>query len=81
MSEFVNFYSKISDRVVLSIVLCQNSSKSVLTNVDTPISGEICYRILTHFSNSDTLSEIYERDENAMLEADLSSDFSAVGFM
>ena len=57
-------WHKISDRpalflVVLSIqfALCQKSSKNVLIS-DTPISGEICYRILTRFSNSDTPSEM-----------------------
>ena len=41
---------------------------------DRPFSGEICWRFLTRFSDVRNM----ERDENAMLESDLSGDFSAV---
>ena len=45
---------------------------------DTPIRGRKLHQILLANSFSSTREENDERDEGAMLESDLSGDFSAV---
>jgi len=74
----LNSYSKFLLWTSYRVLLSKNSTENVFSISYSPIRRRKLHQILTRFSVFFSEKDNDERDENAMLESDLSGDFSAV---
>jgi len=74
----LNSYSKFLLWTSYRVLFSKNSTEKVFSISYSPIRRRKLHQILTRFSVFFSEKENDERDENAMLESDLSGDFSAV---
>jgi len=74
----LNSYSKFLLWTSYRVLFSKNSTEKVFSISYSPIRRRKLHQILTRFSVFFSEKENDERGENAMLESDLSGDFSAV---